>query len=234
MKKIKEFFAKYHIPFFIALVLNLFFLVREIYNFSQFQSALSIFTIVLYLTSLIYMSLMELFEYRNKSNKWSYIFTLWYLLINGLLLPITILLANAIDSLSAVYNVYTFTKGEISIIILLLIYFAYLLYKIIKPIVKSVKAKKKKDDYERASNFGDVLEATMTLISSFAGLFALFMSMYAETMFVNVNSAPFMVSAAIATIINLIFFIKCIIGIRRIKKEEKQADSVALNDEQHV
>ena len=234
MKKIKEFFAKYHIPFFIALVLNLFFLVREIYNFSQFQSALSIFTIVLYLTSLIYMSLMELFEYRNKSNKWSYVFTLWYLLINGLLLPITILLANAIDSLSAVYNVYTFTGQSISIVVLLLIYFAYLLFKIIKPIVKSVKAKKKKDDYERASNFGDVLEATMTLISSFAGLFALFMSMYAETMFVNVNSAPFMVSAVIAIIINLIFFVKCILGIRRIKKEQQQVENTPSNEKQNI
>lgn len=234
MKKIKEFFAKYHIPFFIALVLNLFFLVREIYNVRNHQSALSVFTIVLYLTSLVYMSLMELFEYRNKSPKWSYVFTLWYLLINGLLLPITILLANAIDSLSAVYNVYTFTNGKVSIIILLLIYFAYLLYKIIKPIVKSVKAKKKKDDYERASNFGDVLEGVMTLISSFAGLFALFMSMYAETMFVNVNSAPFMVSVVIATIINLIFFIKCILGIRRIKKEQKQIESVPFNEEQNI
>ena len=234
MKRIKEFFAKYHIPFFIALVLNLFFLVREIYNFSQFQSALSIFTIVLYLTSLIYMSLMELFEYRNKSNKWSYVFTLWYLLINGLLLPITILLANAIDSLSSVYNVYTFTGQSISIVVLLLIYFAYLLFKIIKPIVKSVKAKKKKDDYERASNFGDVLEATMTLISSFAGLFALFMSMYAETMFVNVNSAPFMVSAVIAIIINLIFFVKCILGIRRIKKEQQQVENTPSNEEQNI
>ncbi len=180
------------------------------------------------------MSLMELFEYRNKSNKWSYVFTLWYLLINGLLLPITILLANAIDSLSAVYNVYTFTGQSISIVVLLLIYFAYLLYKIIKPIVKSVKAKKKKDDYERASNFGDVLEATMTLISSFAGLFALFMSMYAETMFVNVNSAPFMVSAVIAIIINLIFFVKCILGIRRIKKEQQQVENTPSNEEQNI
>ncbi len=234
MKKIKEFFAKYHIPFFVVLVLNLFFLVREIYNFSQFQSALSIFTIVLYLTSLIYMSLMELFEYRNKSNKWSYIFTLWYLLINGLLLPITILLANSIDSLSSVYMVYTFTGQSISIVVLLLIYFAYLLFKIIKPIVKSVKAKKKKDDYERASNFGDVLEATMTLISSFAGLFALFMSMYAEAMYMNINSAPFMVSVVIATIINLIFFIKCILGIRRIKKEQQQVENTPSNEEQNI
>ena len=177
---------------------------------------------------------MELFEYRNKSNKWSYVFTLWYLLINGLLLPITILLANAIDSLSAVYNVYTFTNGKISIIILLLIYFAYLLYKIIKPIVKSVKAKKKKDDYERASNFGDVLEATMTLISSFAGVFALFMSMYAETMYVNINSVPFMLSAVIAIIINLIFFIKCILGIRRIKKEQQQVENTPSNVEQNI
>ena len=115
-----------------------------------------------------------------------------------------------------------------------MIYFAYLLFKIIKPIVKSIKAKKKKDDCERASNFGDILEAVMTLISSFAGLFTLFMSMYAETMFVNVNSTPFMVSVVIATIINLVFFIKCILGIRRIKREQREVETIPTNEEQNV
>ncbi len=108
MKKIKEFIEKYRILFFISLIINIYFLVTEIFNFISTKAALSMFTIVLYVSTIVYMSLMELFELLKKSKQYAYTFTIYFLLVNALVLPITVLLGNLVDSISPIYRVSQF------------------------------------------------------------------------------------------------------------------------------
>ena len=220
MKKIKAFLNKYHVLFFIAVAMNLYFIVVEIVNFIDNASAISLFTIFLYSTTLIYMCLMEYFEWKHKDPKWSYIFTLWFLIFNAVLLPATIISANVFDTLSPFYIVSYYFGGTVSLIIMLIIYFAYLLYKFIKAIVKSIKAKKQKDDYARCGYFGDIISGLLTLISSFAGVVAMILSMYLEMMLLSINSIPFLLSSLAIFVLTIVFIVKCARGIHRIKKEQ--------------
>ena len=219
MKKIKEFIEKYRILFFISLIINIYFLITEIFNFVSTKAALSMFTIVLYVSTIVYMSLMELFELLKKPKQYAYTFTIYFLLVNALVLPITVLLGNLIDSISPIYTVSRFVGSHITIAVI--IYFVYLLFKFIKPIFKSARAKRKEDDYARASFFGDIISALLTLITSFFGVAIIAVMPYLEAMpFYDIRSVPFIVSGIVVWALTIVFLIKCVIGKRKLNKKE--------------
>ena len=220
MKAFKEFLKKYHIVFFVVLVMNIYFLVTEILNFAAAFSALSLFTIVLYSSTIIYMSLMELYKTLNRETKWAYIFTLCFLLVNAVTLPLTILFANVFDSLSPVYTLSGLVNGKVSMIILILVYLGYLAFRFVLPIINSIRAKAKNDDYTRARNFGSIVSGGLTFITSFVGTFLAYSAMMLseQMMLLNMNSVPFLIGAAVVFILTIIFVVKCIKGIINNKK----------------
>lgn len=218
MKESKGFFSKYHVMFFVSVIVNVYFLVTEVLNFIEGFGALSFFTMLLYFSSIVYMSLMELFETKKKDPKWAYVFTLWFLVINAALLPLTVLFANVFDSISPVYTISSFLGQGVPLIVSFLIYLAYLLFKFIKPALKSVRAKKKSDDYVRGGCFGDIVSGLFTLISSFTGIATvLFVGTFSETAMLNVNSVPFLLSAIAALVVSIICIVKCVKSIKKLK-----------------
>lgn len=223
MKAFKDFLNKYHIVFFVVLAINIYFLVTEILNFSARLSALSLFTIVLYSSTIIYISIMELFKHLNKDAKWGYIFTLIFLLINAIALPITVLFANVFDSLSPVYMLSNLTNNQIPTLILILVYLGYLLFRFILPIINSLRAKAKHDDYTRCRYFSSIVSGGLTFVSSFLGTFIAYLAiMYFDQLpLFSVNSVPFLFGAVVVLILTIIFIVKCVKGIKQNKKSNE-------------
>ena len=221
MKKIKAFLTKYHVMFFITLIMSIYFLVTEILNFIENKSAISMFTIILYISSITYISLMEYFDWKKKDPRYSYQFTFYYLLVNAIMLPLTVLFGNISKDLSPIYSVASYFQSELVLKIMLLVYILYLLFKFIKPIVKARKAKRENDHYARCGNFGDVISGLLTLITSFFGVFTLNMNEFMVMSLLSIRTVPFMVSAIVVWAVTIIFTIKIGLGIRKIKKELK-------------
>ena len=223
MKKIKEFLTKYHIVFFVTTIMSIYFLITEIMNFVEVKSAISMFTIILYISSITYVCLMEYFEWKGKDPRYSYQFTFYYLLINAIILPLTLLVGNITDSLNPIYMVSSRFTSDVVLKVMLVLYIIYLLFKFIKPIIKAKKAKSKNDHYSRCSNYGDIISGLLTLISSFFGiLFVNAMTLMDNApSLLSVREVPFILSSIIVWIVTLLLTIKCGLGIRKIKKELK-------------
>lgn len=225
MKSLIQFIKKYHVMFFIALAVNIFFFIKELIGLihsGEQISGVSLFTTVLYFITILYMCAMELFEFLNKSARWAYRFTIFFLSFNIIFYPATVVLSSYSQNLTAHY-----VNGEATIG--LIIYLVYLLFKAIKPAFKSIRARIKKDDYARCGNFGDIISNIFVLmVFVFKLMLSRLMTYFDSVPMIDIslnggsNVLMYFLFYVVVLVLSIIFILKCLRGVRVVKRREKE------------
>lgn len=220
MDKVK----KYHVMFFFALSVNIYFLISEIIHFVNSKGAdgISLFTIIVYGLTIIYMSVMELLEFLNKKSFWAYLVTVLFLTLNIVATIVIVSMSFAVDGLNFVHTtmINWFYLGGL--------YFFYILFKLSKSITDAKKARRLDLDYNRCQGFGDIISNTYTLfnyfvwrIISFTG--ALIISSESAIFgMVGLDTILFMFIIIANVIASAIFIVKCGHGLSKENRLQKE------------
>ena len=209
---------KYHIFFWFAVLANIYFFATELVHSISvgFTDGVSIFSLAMYFLTLIYISLMELLEFKGKEGNWAYIMTITFLSCNIIATIATLAIGFMNVGITFVHTsvVNFFGLGTI--------YFFYIIYKISNAIINSKKAKRLDLDYERCANFGDIISNTYTLLNYIAWYFVAFIILNLETRLLSLEAGLFITVMVVNIIVSTIFIIKCGIGAGKMSKMKKE------------
>lgn len=218
LDKIFAFIKKYHIFFWFAVLANIYFFTTELVHSinNGFTDGISIFSLAMYFLTLIYISLMELLEFKGKAGNFAYIMTILFLSCNIVATIATLAIGFMNIGITFVHTsvVNFFGLGTI--------YFFYIIYKISNSIINSKKAKRLDLDYERCASFGDIISNTYTLFNYIAWYFVALVLMNLETRLFALESSIFITIMAVNIIVSTIFIVKCGIGAGKMTKMKKE------------
>jgi len=211
-------FKKYHLAFFITLIINIYFCVTELINFftSDMRAAISLCGAITYFLAIIFISAIELFKTFKVNAYWAYLFTLIFLVANITIIPIVMLVGGLTKSMDMVYSLSPIFSS-FAIVLLLIIYIGYLVLKIIIPLIKSLIARIIKDDYGRCRSFGNVVTHTYTCVIFVMSLFSIMFVMgFADSLpsprFIFILMIPVYLFLFAVT---AIFIFKCVRGMAK-------------------
>ena len=213
MEKVEDPRRKYRALSIIVILLNVYFLVSEIINFSQTKSGISLFAVLMYASTFVYLLLLEIFRLTNKSAFFAYFFTLIYLFFNALLNPFVIFFSKA-GGLSTVYSLANFMPGFVAVIA----YFVYLVLRIVSSLLKSFISIIKRDVYARCRNFSIIVSSIFTImvfiLNLIVTLFASIGGSDARSFDMSGGGIVFFILFYIPVVVISIYFsIHCIIGM---------------------
>ena len=223
LDKIFGFINKYHIFFWFAVISNIYFLVTEILNYisSSCTDGISLFTIIVYSLTLIYISLMELFDFLNRKSYWAYLLTILFFSVNIVATIVTVTVSFIDSGLnfthSAIINWFGFGN----------LYLIYMVYKCTKSVINSKKAKRLDLDYERCQDFGDIISNIYTLFNYFVWTIMSLMGTLTITTLDNgktfgLDTMLFLLIILVNFILSIIFIIKCGVGVSKETKMKKE------------
>ena len=233
MEKTQDPRRKYRVLSIIVILLNVYFLVSEIINFSQTKSGISLFAVLMYASTFVYLLLLEIFRVTNKSAFFAYFFTLIYLVFNAVFNPFVIFFAKA-GGLSTVYSLANFMPGFVAVIA----YLVYLIVRIFSSVLKSFISLIKRDMYARCRYFSIIVSNIFTImvfiLNLIVTLFASIGGSDARSFDMSGGGIVFFILFYVPVVIlSLIFSIHCILGMiitRASAKRRKRRE--ALNNAQ--
>ena len=216
-EKLFEFLNKYKIFFIIAVLSNIYFLVTELIHLISvgFTDGVSLFSLAMYFITIIYISLMEFLEPKDKTGNWAYVITVTFLSCNVVATLATLVIGFMNVGISFVHtsiiNFFGFSG----------IYFFYILYKTAKSIVNSKKADRLDLDYERCSNFGDIISNSYTLFNYIAWVFIVLFLYNMAARPVMLETGIFVTIMLANLIVSIIFIVICAKGTTKETKMKK-------------
>lgn len=218
LDKLFKVIKKYHIFFFFALISNIYFLVSEIIHYvqSSFLDGISLFTIVIYSLTLLYMIFMELLDFLNKKGYWAYTLTLLFLVANIISTIVTL----TYDFMNQ--GIYFVHKSNMTLFGVGSIYFIYIMYKITKSIVNGKTAKMLDLDYERCQDMGDTVSNVYTIVNFVAWTIASYFIGKVESANIGVETVLFFAVVAFNFVASIIYLTKCAIGINKSNRLRKE------------
>ena len=222
MEKTQDPRRRYRVLSIVVILLNVYFLVSEIINFSQTKSGMSLFAVLMYASTFIYLLLLEIFRVTNKSTFFAYLFTLIYLFFNALLNPFVIFFAK-VGGLSTVYSLANFMPGFVAVIA----YLIYLIVRIASSILKSFISLIKRDIYARCRYFSIIVSNIFTImvfvLNLIVTVFASMAGSNAHAFDMSGGGIFFFILFYIPVVIlSIIFSIHCIIGMAITKANDKR------------
>lgn len=214
---------KYRIAFIFAVLSNIYFLTTEVIHLvsSGFKDAISLFAVMMYSLTLIYISIMELLDAKGARGNWAYLVT-------------TIFLSGSIVSTIATISISFATEGLEFVHVNLInfygagyIYVIYIFYKLTKSIVDARKAKRLDLDYERSQGFGDIVANIYVVLNYFAWIILSFErnTTANEVSYQILNKLLFGVIVAANIIASAIFLGKCIKGLTKANRMQIDTDT---------
>ena len=102
------------------------------------------------------------------------------------------------------------------------IYFFYIIYKISNSIINAKKANRLDLDYERCSNFGDIISNTYTLLNYIAWQIVSFVIMTSAMRLFAFEASIFIVIILINLIVSIVFIAICAKGTTKETKMKKE------------
>lgn len=240
--KVSEFIKKYRIISIFVLLLNVYFLVTEIINFSQTKSGMSLFAILMYSSTIVYLLLLELFRALKKSAYYAFLFTFFYLFFNAVLNPFVIFFGKA-GGLSSMYSLASFVPGFVAVIA----YLIYLVVRIVSSLLKSFLSLIKRDMYARCRYFSIIVSNIFTIMVFVLNLIVtLFSTIGGHSFYDESGAHAFDMSGAgifffvgfyiPVLILSFIFSIHCIIGMiitkANMKRKKRQMELEKKKQEQ--
>lgn len=222
MEKTQDPRRRYRVFSIIVILLNVYFLVSEIINFSQTKSGVSLFAVFMYASTFIYLLLLEIFRLTNKSAFFAYLFTLIYLFFNAIFNPFIIFFAKA-GGLSTVYSLANFIPGFVAVIA----YLIYLIVRIFSSVLKSFISLIKRDIYARCRYFSIIVSNIFTIMVFILNLivtvFASIGGSDARAFDMSGGGIVFFILFYIPVVIlSIIFSIHCILGMIITKANDKR------------
>ena len=223
---------KYRVLSIIVILLNVYFLVSEIINFSQTKSGISLFAVLMYASTFLYLLLLEIFRLTFKSAFFAYLFTLIYLFFNALLNPFVIFFSKA-GGLSTVYSLANFMPGFVAVIA----YLVYLIVRIVSSLLKSFIALVKRDIYARCHHFSIIVSNIFTImvfiLNLIVTLFASIGASDARSFDMSGGGIVFFILFYIPVVVlSIIFSIHCIIGMAITRANDKRKKRKAEQNQQ--
>ncbi|MCR5185014.1 MAG: hypothetical protein K6C32_02920 [Bacilli bacterium] len=192
---------KYHIPYIVVLVINIYFFITSLISYIQSDSYFGLFAVVFYALAIIYLSIMELFTSLRTNVRLAYFITIIYLIAITFLLPIMAIVSATTGKMSGTYKLATSAQVFTSI------YIVYLTIRIIIPLITALVNRIKKNDYGRCKSFGNIIT---NLYASNIFVVTIAVSMMEQVVAINVlifgMSIPIMM-------ISFFLIFKCFIGM---------------------
>lgn len=231
IQKLINWVKEHDILFYVAIAINLYFFVTELIDAigSNFTSGLPIFGMILYGMTLLYMAGMFLLEKFVHKPYYAYLTTIVFLGLNMIVLPIIYILTSVSEGMAIVTKVQSFFNTMFASILTIFVYTSYLFVKFIYAIIKSHQAKMLDEHYERCETFGDIVSTFYTfVVFIFHVIIASVFAVAAESAFITINNnvvifATFLVLIIGMSILSLVLFILCLIGMIKNSKEEQPA-----------
>ena len=222
MEKTQDPRRKYRVFSIIVIILNVYFLVSEIINFSQTKSGLSLFAVFMYASTFLYLLFLEIFRVTNKSAFYAYLFTVIYLFFNALFNPFIIFFSKA-GGLSTVYSLANFMPGFIAVIA----YLTYLIIRIVSSLLKSFISLIKRDIYARCRHFSIIVSNIFTLMVFILNLIVTLFASIGESGARSFDFSGggiffFIIFYIPVLILSIIFSIHCFIGMAITKANDKR------------
>lgn len=224
LDRIFRFIKEKHIMYFFALISTIYFLTTELIHFISSGGAdgISLFTIIMYGLTIIYISIMELLDWKDASGNWAYLVTVFFLSANIVATIATISMSFAIDGLNFTHpSIINFFGAGI-------VYVLYIVLKLAKSIVNAQKAKRLDLDYDRCQGFGDIVTNIYVIFNYVFWILSSLLrsgrtteSMTAPTYLIYVDTVIFIIIIIINVIVSIVFISKCIKGLSKSDRMQK-------------
>ena len=223
LDRILNFIKEKHIMYFFALLSTIYFLITEIIHFvsSGFADGISLFTIIMYGLTIIYISIMELLEMKNAQGNWAYLVTIFFLAANIVATIATISMSFAIDGLNFTHpSLINFFGAGI-------VYAIYIIFKLTKSIINAKKAKRLDLDYERCQGFGDIISNIYVIFNYLFWNIASWVYVMSQNMaeipyfYLYFETTIFSIIIIINLIVSIIFISKCVKGLSKSNHMQK-------------